>query len=66
MGKLVPLNKIFSFTKKDKKSIEEAFELKDSFDENVFSYSEIPDKDCIYTKDDCDTKLAYVSYIGDL
>ena len=66
MGKLVPLNKIFCFTKEDKKSIEEAFKLKDSFDENVFPYSEIPDKDCIYTKDDCNTKLAYVSYIGDL
>lgn len=66
MGKLVHYNKIFPFTEEDKETIKKVCELKDAFDENVFSYSEIPDKEDIYTKDDCNTDLAFVSYIGDL
>ena len=50
MGKLVHYNKIFPFTEEEKKTIEKACELKDAFDENVFSYSEIPDKEDIYNK----------------
>lgn len=41
MGKLVHYNKIFPFTEEEKKTIEKACELKDAFDENVFSYSQL-------------------------
>lgn len=67
MVKLVNVNKIFPFTKEEIKVIKNIFNTKEPFKELLFSYSLLPDKEKdIYTKDDCNTKLAFISYIGNI
>ena len=62
MGTLVHINKIFPFTEDEIKTIKGAY--KENPPRLWFSYSEVTDKECIYTKDDCNTDLAFISMIG--
>lgn len=65
MGKLVKIEKIFPFTKKEINQIKTGFSP--SIDELWFPYSDIDpmDLNCFYEKDNPEeNKMVYVSYIG--